>query len=68
MYQLQEEGVQDIVNINKIEFRPHGDLVDQTISQYNVSLINSQDPQSQIKNDEYRIQGKNNPMKMFQKT
>ena len=30
MYQnkLQEQGVQDVVNINKVKFEPHDDLVD----------------------------------------
>ena len=45
MYQnkLQEEGVQDIVNINKMKFEPYGDLVDQAFSQFNKNLINNQD-------------------------
>ena len=49
---LQEEGVQDVVNINKIRFEPYGDLVDQAFSQFNENLINNQDPHSQIENDE----------------
>ena len=49
---LQEQGVQDVVNRNKIKFEPYGDLVDQFFSQFNENLINNQDPQSQIENDE----------------
>ena len=54
MYQnkLQEQGVQDVVNTNKIKFEPHGDLVDQVYSQFNETLINNQDSQIQIENDE----------------
>ena len=32
---LPEQGVQDIVNRNKIKFEPYGDLVDQAFSQFN---------------------------------
>ena len=49
---LQEEGVQDVVDINKIKFEPYGDLIDQTCSQFNENLINNQDLHSQIENDE----------------
>ena len=49
---LQEQGVQDVVNRNKIKFEPYGDLVDQFFSQFNENLINNQDPHSQIENDE----------------
>ena len=54
MYQnkLQEQGVQDVVNINKIKFEPHGDLVDKAYLQFNETLINNQDLHSQIENDE----------------
>ena len=38
---LQEQGVQDVVNINKIKFEQHGDLVDRTYLQFNDTLINS---------------------------
>ena len=38
---LQEEGVQNVVNINKINFEPYGDLVDQDFSQFNENLINN---------------------------
>ena len=49
---LQEQGVQDFVNRNKIKFEPYGDLVDQAFSQFNENSINNQDPHSQIENDE----------------
>ena len=44
---LQEQGVQDVVNTNKIKFEPYGDLVDQAYSKFNETLINNQDPQRQ---------------------
>ena len=47
-----EQGVQNVVNINKIKFEPYGDVVDQIYSKCNETLINNQDPQSQIENDE----------------
>ena len=47
MYQNKlEEGVQDVVNINKVKFEPCGNLVDQAFLQFNVNLINNQDPHS----------------------
>ena len=49
---LQEQGVQGIVNINKIKIEPYGDLVDEVYSRLNETLINNQDPHSQIENDE----------------
>ena len=49
---LQEQGVQDVGNINKIKFEPYGDLVDEEYSRLNEILINIQDPCSQIENDE----------------
>ena len=50
---LQEQGVRDVVNTNKIKFvEPHGDFVDQAYSEFNETLINNQDPQSQTENDE----------------
>ena len=54
MYQnkLQEEGVQNVVNVNKIKFEPYGGLVDQVFLQYNENLINNEDPQNQIENYE----------------
>ena len=33
--ELQKEGVQDVVNINKMKFEPYGGLVDQTFLQTN---------------------------------
>ena len=56
MYQikLQEEGVQDVANINQVKLEPNGDLVDQAFLQFNKNLINNQDTQSQIENDETR--------------
>ena len=48
---LQEQGVQDVVNRNKIKFEPYGDLVDQVFSQFNENSINNQDPHSQTEND-----------------
>ena len=54
MYQnkLQEQRVEDVVNRNNIKFEPYGDLVDQAYSKFNETLINNQDPKSQIENDE----------------
>ena len=49
---LQEQGVQDVVNKNKIKFEPYGDLLHQAFSQVNENSINNQDPHSQIQNDE----------------
>ena len=49
---LQEQGVEDVVNRNKIKFEPYGDLVDQVFSQFNENSINNQDPHSQTENDE----------------
>ena len=49
---LQEQGVHDLVNRNKIKFDRYGDLVDQAFSQSNENSINNQDPLSQIENDE----------------
>ena len=48
----QEQGVQDVVNKNKIKFQPYEDLLDQSFSQFKENSINNQDPQSQIENDE----------------
>ena len=45
---LQDQGVQDFVNRNKIKFEPYNDLVDQAFSQFNENSINNQDPHSQI--------------------
>ena len=54
MYQnkLQEKGVQDVVNINKMKFEPYDDLVDQAFLQFNANSINNQETHSQIENDE----------------
>ena len=49
---LQEQGVQDIVNINKIKFERYGDLVDEVYSRFNETLINNQDPHGQMENDQ----------------
>ena len=49
---LQEHGVQDIVNNNKIKSKSYGDLVDEVYSGLNETLINNQDPHSKIENDE----------------
>ena len=49
---LQEQGVQDVVNANKIKFEPYGGLVDEAYSKFNEILLNNQDPQSQFENDE----------------
>ena len=49
---LQEQGVQDIENINKIKFEPYGNLVDEVYSRLNETLVNNQNPHSQIENDE----------------
>ena len=49
---LQEKGVQDAVNINKIKSWRYGDLVDNAFSRYNENVIKNQDPQSQIENDD----------------
>ena len=52
MYQnkLQEQGIQDVVNVSKINFKPYGNLVDQTFSQFNETLIKNEDAHSQIVN------------------
>ena len=54
MYQnkLQEQGAQDVVNIDKIKFESHGDLVDRAYLRFNETLINNQDQHSQIENGE----------------
>ena len=49
---MQEQGVENIVNINKIIFEPYGDLVDEVYSRLSETLINNQDPHSQIEHDE----------------
>ena len=52
---MQEQGAQDIVNINKTKFEPYGDLVDQGYSNCNAALINNQNPHSQTENDETAV-------------
>ena len=49
---MQEEGAQNIVNINKIKFEPCCDFADQGFLQHNENLIKTQEPVNQIKNDE----------------
>ena len=49
---LQEEGAQNVVNINKIKFEPYCDFADQGFLQHNENLIKTQEPVNQIKNDE----------------
>ena len=44
---LQQQGVQGVINRNKIKFEPYDDLIDQAFSQFNENLINNQDPHSQ---------------------
>ena len=45
---LQEQRIQEVANMNKIMFKPYSDLVDQTFSDFNETLINIQDPYSKI--------------------
>ena len=54
---LQEQGIQDIVNINKIKFELYGDLVDEVYSHLNETLINNQDLHIQIANARSKIPG-----------
>ena len=49
---LQEEEVQDVVNINKMEFEPYGDSVNQMLSKSNENLNNNQDRHNQNQKDE----------------
>ena len=49
---LQEEKVQDVVNISKMELEPYGDLVNQVFSKFNENLINNQDRHNQNEKDE----------------
>ena len=49
---MQEEGAQNIVNVNKIKFEPYCDFADQGFLQHNENLIKTQEPVNQIKNDE----------------
>ena len=43
---LQEQGVQDVRNRNKIKFEPYGDLVDNAFSRFKENPINNHDPHS----------------------
>ena len=54
MYQnkLGQQGVQAVVNMNKIKFEPYGNLADQFFSYFNESSLTNQDPHSQVKNHE----------------
>ena len=63
---LQEQGVQDVVNRNKIKFQPYDDSVDQAFSQFNENLINNQESHSQIENDDTLVA--EYPMKLIQET
>ena len=63
---LQEHGVQDIVNNNKIKSESYGDLVDEVYSGLNETLIKNQDPHSKI--EMMKFQEQNIPTTMIQKT
>ena len=54
MYQnrLLGPGVQNVVNRNKIKFEPYSNLADEAYSRYNAKMLESQDPFTQIENDE----------------
>ena len=47
---VRKQRIQDVVKINKIKFKPYTDLVDQDFSRFNDTLINNEDPHSQIGN------------------
>ena len=47
---LQEQGVRDIVNTNKIKFELYGDLFDEVYYRLNETLINNQDPHCKTEN------------------
>ena len=49
---LSKQGVQVIVNINKINFESYDDLIDYNFPQFNEALNNNEDPPSQRKNNE----------------
>ena len=49
---LGEQGVQAVVNMNKIKLKPYDDLVDQGFSQFDKNSIKNQDSQIQVENDE----------------
>ena len=48
---LQEFDVQNVVNSNKIKFKPYVDLVGEAYSHYNDNICDNQDPFGQIEND-----------------
>ena len=63
---LQEQGIQDVVNTNKIKFEPYGDLVDK-------AYLNLMRPWLTIKTHKAKLkmtkhQGQNILMKVIQKT
>ena len=60
---FQEHGVQDVVNINKINFEPCGDLVDESYSKFNETLIKTCKAKLKI----MRHQGQNILLKFIQK-
>ena len=62
---LQEKGVQDVVNRNKIKLEPYGDLVDLAFFQFNENSVNNQDI---TKLKMMKHQEQNISMKMIQKT
>ena len=68
MYQnkLQEQGVQDAININKITFEPYGHLVDQFF--FNLMRLWLSIKIHIVKMKMMKHQGKNIPMRMIQKT
>ena len=49
---MYQKGVQDVVNINKIKSEPHGNLIDQSFSQFDETMIYKQDSNDKIENDE----------------
>ena len=49
---LHEKGAKDVKNISKMKVQQHGDLVDQAFFKFSESIINNQDPHSEIENHE----------------
>ena len=49
---MYQKGVQDVVNINKIKSEQYGNLIDQSFSQFNETMIYKQDSNDKIENDE----------------
>ena len=64
LHQSKLQGIQDVVNRDKISFGSYGDLVDRAFSQFNENYISNQD--SILKMMKY--QGQSTLMKMIQKT